>query len=124
MRSPKESDLESRVAESSRLIGIPSTKLQTRSDTAWPDRAFWIPGGRPLITEFKLPGEVPREKQEYKIDILRRLDYDVLTVDDYETVMRAIRDRAAPWVEKTFGPGSGVAAFFPMEASQGPKTRR
>ena len=99
MRNPKESDLESRVTSDAKAMGVLSTKLGVRSDVAWPDRAFWIPGGRPLIGEFKLEGEEPRKNQKHKISILERLGYDVLVINNYDRAMRVMQGQVAQWLK-------------------------
>jgi hypothetical protein len=45
-----EADIENWVVEEAlKRYGVPSLKLNTQGNTGWPDRAFWIPGGRPLL---------------------------------------------------------------------------
>jgi hypothetical protein len=41
-------------------LGIKGSKLKNLSDTSWPDRLFWLPGGKPLLIEFKQPGYEPQ----------------------------------------------------------------
>jgi hypothetical protein len=63
-------------------LGIKGSKLVTPGDTGYPDRIFWIPGGRPLMIEFKRPGEAPSPKQEYIHGQLRQLGYQVEVHDN------------------------------------------
>jgi hypothetical protein len=58
-------------------FGITSVKLTPTQSTGYPDRIFWLPGGKPLMIEFKRPGEKLRAKQEHVIGQLRTLGYDV-----------------------------------------------
>lgn len=75
-------------------FGVGSVKLTLRS-TGYPDRLFWIPGGMPLLVEFKRPGERPRPKQEHVIAELRRLGYDVVICDSADCAVRAVRNAVA-----------------------------
>lgn len=75
-----------------RKEGVPNMKmLHTGGETGWPDRIFFIAGGRPLIIEFKRPGEKPSPKQQYIHAILRELGYDVQVHENKDTALEAIR---------------------------------
>lgn len=76
-------------------LGVPSTKLTTPTDTGWPDRIFWIFGGRPLLVEFKAPGEEPEPKQVYIINELIRLGYDVEVHDNADEAIKSITEKMA-----------------------------
>ena len=75
--------------------GVPSVKLEPPlgSETGWPDRLFFIPGGRAFLLEFKEKGYVPDPKQEYMHRVLERLGYDVAWTDDEEAALQAIEAR-------------------------------
>lgn len=73
------------------LLGVRSSKLITPGDTGWPDHIFWIPGGRPLLIEFKREGEEPRPKQGYIHEVLKGLGYDIETHDTKAGALEAIR---------------------------------
>lgn len=91
VREKKESSVEREAcsrAESE--LGVRNTKFVTPGDTGWPDRIFWIKGGRPLLIEFKRPGEEPRPKQEYNIGILKKLGYNVEVHDNVERALCSI----------------------------------
>ena len=64
--------------------GIEHTKLNLLGNRSWPDRCFWLAGGRPLLMEFKRLGKGPRKQQEAKIARLKRLSYDAHCVDRKE----------------------------------------
>lgn len=64
-------------------LGIRSSKLVTPGDTGYPDRIIWVPGGKPLLVEYKVPGENLRPKQIYIHELLKSLNYNV-QVHDYE----------------------------------------
>ena len=99
-------------------LGVRSLKLQLSKDTGWPDRLFLIPGGRPLLIEFKRPGDNPKIKQEYVHDLLRSLGYAVKVVDDaedaYEAVAEALR-RARSGQPLLSGPDTLDSSFRTKE---------
>jgi hypothetical protein len=67
----KESRIEQRTCELAwELLGVENTKLKDLGENGYPDRLFWLPGGKPLLIEFKRPGEKPEPKQ---VDIHRKL---------------------------------------------------
>jgi uncharacterized protein YyaL (SSP411 family) len=70
--------------------GVRNLKLKGAGSTGWPDRIFFIPGGRPVFVEFKAPGEQLRPKQAYVIRIMRELEYTVQVHDDVDEAMRDI----------------------------------
>lgn len=57
------------------------------------DREFYVGGGRPLIIEFKAPGEQLEPLQAHYFNRLRRLGYDVHVIDDPEEGKRILRSR-------------------------------
>jgi len=59
----------------------------------WPDRMFFIPGGRPLLIEFKKPGAEPTPKQAARIKELRELGYDVEVCDSKEQGIACVQSR-------------------------------
>lgn len=67
--------------------GVPNLKL---GQHGWPDRLFLIPGGRPLLIEFKAPGEEPRPRQAERHRTLRKLGYDVEVHDDKAQALEAV----------------------------------
>ena len=73
-------------------LGIEGSKLNIRSDTGYPDRIFWIPGGRPLLIEFKRPGEEPEPKQIHIHNKLRQLGYNVEVHDDALEAFKSVVD--------------------------------
>ena len=87
-----ERTVERRVCQRALLeLGVSNMKLAAQGQRGWPDRLFLIPGGRPLLIEFKAPGEEPRPDQESCIKILKLLGYDVEVHDDERTALLAIR---------------------------------
>lgn len=51
-----------------------------------PDRVVLLPGGRVVFVELKAPGEKPRPKQKYVMELMRALGMDVRVIDSIEAV--------------------------------------
>jgi hypothetical protein len=90
LRGEVETDIERKACKQAEKLGVRNIKINTRSDTGWPDRIFFIPGGRPLFIEFKRPGEDPDPKQEYIHEILKKLGYDIEVHDTVEGAVSAV----------------------------------
>lgn len=84
---------ESAVASAEILLGVVSIKLTLRGNVGWPDRIFFIPGGRPFLIEFKRPNEHPTARQAMIHRALRKLGYDIEVHDDAAFALQAIRGR-------------------------------
>lgn len=67
-------------------------KLLLGANTGWPDRLFFLGSGAILLIEFKDPneGEVA-PKQQYMIDLLLRMGYNVQIHDNKDEALQAIR---------------------------------
>lgn len=63
-------------------LGIKASKLSIIGDTSFPDRIFWVPGGKPIFIEFKAPKEKPKIKQSKTHTYLRDLNYNVEVFDN------------------------------------------
>lgn len=81
------------VAEVWKYLGIKGSKLTIKGETGYPDRIYWLPGGKPFLVEYKRPGEDPREKQIHIHTELMKLDYDVEVHDDPADTLQAIINR-------------------------------
>ena len=87
-----EKDIEDRACKRAfSELGVRNIKVNTLTETGWPDRMFLIPGGMPLFIEFKQPGEEPRAKQLHIHALLKGLGYLVKVCDNEEDAMEAIR---------------------------------
>lgn len=71
---------------------VKSIKLTPTQSTGYPDRIFFLTGGRPLLIEFKRPGEKPRPKQAYVLNELGRLGYLVTVCTSVRGACRAVDD--------------------------------
>lgn len=92
----RELALEGRVVDKAlKRYGVASVKLEPPlgSETGWPDRLFFIPGGKPFLLEFKEEGYEPEPKQKYIHDMLEGLGYDVAWTDNEEAALEAIASR-------------------------------
>jgi hypothetical protein len=92
IRHALEVSLERRVVDAAALdFGLRSLKLNLRYDAGWPDRLWLLPGGRPLFSEFKRPGDDPKPLQAERLRFLRELGYNTAVFDDYDIAMRRLR---------------------------------
>jgi hypothetical protein len=88
-----ESQIERAACEKIRdKLGITCIKLVTPGATGYPDRLFWIPGGKPLLIEFKRPGEPPDPIQIHIHAQLRDLGYYVIVCDSVESAMHVVQN--------------------------------
>ena len=85
-----ERHVEHPVVDWARRHGIIQVKFEVPGQTGWPDRLFFIPGGRPLFIEFKRPGEVLEPKQIYYYHLLLSLDYHIEVHDNAKSAIQAI----------------------------------
>lgn len=71
---------------------VPSTtmKMGPGTETGLPDTIFWIPHGRPLLTEFKWEAWEPEPKQLYWHRIFRELGYEVQVHNNVNAALTAI----------------------------------
>jgi hypothetical protein len=72
------------------MYAVPSLHLHMSGDTGWPDRVFFIDGGKPLIIEFKDVGEEPTPKQKLKHAILRYRGYDIQVHNNKTEALAAV----------------------------------
>lgn len=59
-------------------------KLNIMGRRGWPDRIFFVPGGKPVFIEFKRVKEKARKLQAYIHKQLREKGYDVYIADTAE----------------------------------------
>jgi hypothetical protein len=88
-----ESDIERPVCGWARDHGLLHRKLNGEGNRHWPDQEFFIPGGRPLLVEFKRPGEKPSQAQRYVIRQLQERGYDVRWTDNKHAAIQWLKDR-------------------------------
>ena len=78
-------------------LGVPSVKLNLRAgaDTGMADTLYFIPGGRPLLHEYKWGTVAPEPKQVYTHMWLKKLGYDVQVHNSVESAFESIRQAVA-----------------------------
>jgi hypothetical protein len=69
---------------------VRSIKLNLQGNNHWPDRQFFIPGGKPLFIEFKRLGEVATPPQQLIHKALRYHGYKVEVHDNRRTALCAV----------------------------------
>ena len=87
-RGARESKLEAWCVKWARAHGIQVSK--NTECIGMPDRTFYLPGGRPLVPEFKrADGEgEPSPAQVWHMAKLREHGYDAPLIDDKDTFMK------------------------------------
>jgi len=88
MATKLEIDIEDKACELALRLGVTNVKMKAAGIVGYPDRMFFIPGGRPLFIEFKRPGKEPDAVQKV---IIRRLKYYGYRVEVCDTVQGAIK---------------------------------
>ena len=95
--------------------GVEHLKLSLSTNAGWPDDVFLLPL-RPAWIEFKRPGKKPQKLQEYRMEHLRSLGYDVSWFDNAEKAIQWLTAlRAARLSEKSssdYDP-AGMRGAFP-----------
>jgi len=94
-----EKDVEKKVCEWADELGIEHIKMELKHDVGWPDRMFLVPGGKPVIIEFKRPKTVGKDDggtlkgiQKQRIKYLSENGYNVDVCDTKESAIRAITE--------------------------------
>jgi hypothetical protein len=81
-RARRESALEARAVKYARTRGVVVAKLTQLVGV--PDRIFFVPGGRPLIIEFKARGLAPEGLQSWYLKKLTKDSYRAVSCDTWE----------------------------------------
>lgn len=89
----RETYIEREVCKWARDRGVPALKNDPTYFAGCPDRIFLVPGGRPIIIEFKKPGEEPERLQAYWMEQFRKLDYDVRWTDSKEEAIKWLEEK-------------------------------
>jgi len=92
-----EKDIEKSVCGWADEVGIEHIKMELKHDVGWPDRMFLVPGGKPVIIEFKRPatagkddGGVLKGIQKERIKYLIENGYNIYVCDNKDNAIRAI----------------------------------
>jgi len=71
-------------------LGVFGIKLTSPGTNGMPDRMFLIPGGCPVLVEFKRPGAQPEPLQKYTHELLQKLQYRIEVFDNVEDCFNCI----------------------------------
>jgi hypothetical protein len=87
--NPLEKDIEKRVCDYAKSLGMLVYKFTSPSRRSVPDRLFVLPGGQVFWIEFKRKGKSPTAAQIVEIEKIRKQGATVYVVDD-ETAGRCV----------------------------------
>ena len=104
VNSKSELTVENCVVAWAERYGILHVKLNLQFRRGWPDRMFLIPGGRPLLIEFKRPGKQLELLQAHVISKLKALNYDVHWTSKAEEAIYLIAARVSAAASSTQAP--------------------
>ena len=104
-------------------LGVRSIKLNLTGNTGWPDRLFFIPGGAPLLMEFKRPGLHPEPRQRLIHAFLEYNAYDIQVHTAFETAVEAVEARLAAVAESGWRPNAEKAEFRMVPPQVSEKSR-
>lgn len=101
MASHKESAIEQKACDLIwKNLGLKGYKLQAKGVRAFPDRAWFLPGGLLFMIEFKRPGEEPRPNQLEMIKYLKKQGFIVEVHDDaidaFQAIIKALETTQLP----------------------------
>jgi hypothetical protein len=89
--NPLEKDIEKRVCDYAKSLGILVYKFTSPARRSVPDRMFIMPAGKGVFfIEFKRAGEKPTAAQAVEIEKIQKQGTPVYVVDDVETGKRVV----------------------------------
>lgn len=89
-----ESAIERRVSRWADSRGLLHLKLNVSNRRGFPDHVFFLRGGKPLLIEFKRPGELQDALQKNIAERLRFLGYEVMVMDDAKEAIFLLEARS------------------------------
>ena len=90
---PLESYTERNVKRWADDHGILNVKLTPQGQRAYPDRLFFLFGGKPMLIEFKRAGEEPTKLQSYLHGKLQAAKYDVRWTDSADEAIGWLKEQ-------------------------------
>lgn len=87
----RESPLEARAVKWARWRGIVTAKMTLCNGV--PDRVFFVPGGKPVVGEFKARDEAPKtgSSQEWYLAKLQECGYEAHCWDTWESFLEDMK---------------------------------
>lgn len=82
--NPLEKDIERKVCDYAKSLGILVYKFTSPSRRSVPDRMFITPTGVVFFVEFKRKGEKPTPSQQVEIEKIRKNGIKVFIIDNVE----------------------------------------
>lgn len=95
MRIDERTRVEQAVQRWATQHGLLYIKLELQHHKGQPDDMFYLPGGRPILMEFKAPGEEPDPLQEFTHQQLRYLGYEIYVIDDPQEGVKILANKLA-----------------------------
>lgn len=104
-------------------LGVKVIKVNPLWSAGWNDRIFFVPGGRPLIIEFKREGGKTSKLQEERHAYLLKNGYDHHVIDNKEEGKALVRARLEAYRlhEKGDAVDSGASRVRPVSRSRAAK---
>lgn len=98
---PLERDIEKKVCEYARSLGMLVYKFTSPGRSHVPDRLFVLPGGRVFFIEFKRLGKKPTDAQAVEIAKLQKQGVSVFVVDNVDFGKQLLKTvTKTEWLEK------------------------
>jgi len=78
--------IEQKLKKQIKMIGGKTFKFISPGMSGVPDRIVLLPGGKIIFVELKAPGKKMRALQKYRAKELKKLGFDVRTIDTLKKV--------------------------------------
>jgi hypothetical protein len=92
MRKVLEKDIETKLYNGCKRLGLTALKLNLMGRRSWPDRMIILPHGMVDFIELKAPGKVPTPKQKAVHEQLKDLNHRILVIDTIKGVDKYLAD--------------------------------
>lgn len=100
---PLEKNIEKKVCDFAKSLGILHYKFTSPSRRSVPDRLFMVPGGGVFFIEFKRKGGKPTPAQQVEINKIRAQGVQVYIVDDAAEGKKVVLNESKGMYGKTVG---------------------
>jgi hypothetical protein len=99
--NPLEKDIEKRVCDYAKSLGMLVYKFTSPSRRSVPDRMFITRIGTVFFVEFKRKGEKPTAAQNVEIEKIRKTCIKVFVIDDVPSGKKVISEQAEGVVDRS-----------------------